>query len=161
MIALKAYLDGLEARERKLLLAAAVAVVFAIFYWGMWAPLKGAVIEQQQMLAADEGRLADMKRAVIDVVSLQEQNAQGQVNSGGSLSSVVNRTAKAQKVVIARIQPQGEDLQVWIDQVPFNVFLQWLEVLKSQYGIQVSSLDLSTEAEAGVVRIRRLQLTRS
>ncbi|GAA5216565.1 type II secretion system protein M [Corallincola platygyrae] len=160
MNAIKAYLDGLDSRERQLLIVAAIAVVFAIFYWGIWAPLDSAVDNERQMLSSDESRLAEMKRAAVEVISLRGKASGGQAR-GGSLSSIVNRTARAQKVTIARIQPQGEDLQVWIDQVSFNALMNWLGVLKKQYGIDVASLDLTSEPDSGVVRIRRLQLTRS
>ncbi|RCU51145.1 type II secretion system protein M [Corallincola holothuriorum] len=159
MNALKTYLDGLDVREKQLLAMAAVAVVVAIFYWGLWSPLNNAVADEQQALSSAESRLAEMKRAAVEVVNLRASTGKGNVRSG-SLSSIVNRTAKAQKVVIARIQPQGEDLQVWIDRVAFNDFLRWLQILKQQYGIDVGSLDLTSEQETGVVRIRRLQLRR-
>ncbi|TAA46077.1 MULTISPECIES: type II secretion system protein GspM [Corallincola] len=159
MNALKTYLDGLDVREKQLLAMAAVAVVVAIFYWGFWSPLNNAVADEQQALSSAESRLAEMKRAAVEVVNLRASTGKGNVRSG-SLSSIVNRTAKAQKVVIARIQPQGEDLQVWIDRVAFNDFLRWLQILKQQYGIDVGSLDLTSEQETGVVRIRRLQLRR-
>ena len=59
------------------------------------------------------------------------------------------------------MQPQGEDLQVWIEEVSFNQLLTWLEQLSSRENINVKSIDLSNTQQPGVVKVRRLQLGRS
>ena len=56
------------------------------------------------------------------------------------------------------MQPQGDDLQVWIDEISFNQLLSWLEKLASRDGLQVKNIDLSKADQQGVVRVRRLQL---
>ena len=56
------------------------------------------------------------------------------------------------------MQPQGDDLQVWIDEISFNQLLTWLEKLASRDGLQVKNIDLSLADQQGVVRDRRLQL---
>ena len=59
------------------------------------------------------------------------------------------------------MQPQADDLQVWIDEISFNQLLTWLEQLASREGLRVKNIDLSLADEQGVVRVRRLQLGKS
>lgn len=60
----------------------------------------------------------------------------------------MNRTAFNQKIKIARLQPQGQELQVWIDTVPFDDLLIWLATLSDQYGVQVQIIELAREGLA-------------
>jgi general secretion pathway protein M len=55
------------------------------------------------------------------------------------------------------MQPQGEELQVWIDQAPFNDILSWLQSLEKT-GISVLDIDIAESGLPGQVKIRRLKL---
>ncbi|MDO6505987.1 type II secretion system protein GspM, partial [Colwellia sp. 4_MG-2023] len=57
-----------------------------------------------------------------------------------------------------RMQPQGDILLVWLDNVPFAQLLLWLESLANNEGLQVQAIDLSQGDSSGEVRVRRLQL---
>ena len=85
----------------------------------------------------------------------------GSVNRGGSLSTIVNRVAKQHQINIDRMQPQGEQIQVWVDEVSFNQLLQWLNDLTLKQGLQINSIDVSKGNSEGSVKVRRLQLSRS
>lgn len=90
------------------------------------------------------------------------QGGQGrQIDTSGTLDGVVNRTAFNQKIKIARLQPQGQELQVWIDTVQFDDLLIWLASLADQHGVQVQVIEVARENLApGLVKVRRLQLSR-
>lgn len=60
--------------------------------------------------------------------------------------------------MITRVQPQSNNVQVWIDNVSFNQLLTWLEQLANNEGIQVKVIDLSQGEQPGQVRVKRLQL---
>ena len=78
----------------------------------------------------------------------------------GSLPQAVNQTANRLQIAISRMQPQGEELKVWVDQAPFNDVLSWLQTMENQ-GIRIITVDL-TEADApGLVKVRSLQLGKS
>lgn len=146
----------LNEREQKLVIAMSAAVLIFILYSLIWQPLnenikktQAKVERQEQLLTWVKEKTALYKQAVL---SGQHRN------QGGSLSSIVNRTANQSSIVIARMQPQGEDLQVWIDEVPFNTLLNWLGSLASDNGISIKAVDLANSDTPGVVRVRRLQL---
>ena len=83
------------------------------------------------------------------------------IELGGTLDGVVNRTAFNHKIKITRLQPQGQELQVWIDAVPFDGLLMWLAELSDRYGVQVKVIEVAREQlPAGMVKVRRLQVSR-
>lgn len=158
---MRAWWEQQAEREQRLLLAVAAVVILAILYWGLWAPLaNGAAHSEQQRLAAER-----------ELEWLQAQ-AEGYIRSGGgaapsaapadaaSMSTVVNNSSRTFSIAISRMQPQGEMLQLWIDEVPWKQLLGWLEQLQREHGIVVNSVDLARGDSQGRVKVRRLELTR-
>ena len=137
-------------------MAAAISVF--ILYGLIWQPLneniassKLKIERQQALLSWVEDNTKRYKQAKLTSGS----------RSGASLSSIVNRTSRQNDIIITRMQPQADDLQVWIDEISFNQLLTWLEQLASREGLRVKNIDLSLADEQGVVRVRRLQLGKS
>jgi general secretion pathway protein M len=64
------------------------------------------------------------------------------------------------KIAISRMQPQGDELQVWIDQAPFNDVLSWLQSLEKT-GVSILDIDIAESDMPGQVKIRRLKLGKS
>jgi general secretion pathway protein M len=58
------------------------------------------------------------------------------------------------------MQPQGDNLQVWLDSASFTQLLFWLEHLANNENLQVQAIDLAQGDKQGEVRVRRLQLGR-
>lgn len=159
---MKALIDKfqqLTEREKWLVSISGVLVIIAIFYWLVWSPLYGAVDKQQ---AAVDSKLADL--AWIQQNALRAIQLRGGANSNasftGSLPQAVNQTANRLQIAISRMQPQGEELKVWVDQAPFNDVISWLQAMENK-GIRIINVDL-TEADApGLVKVRSLQLGKS
>ena len=155
---MKAWWQQLNTREQRLVSVMSVLMSIFILYGLIWQPLTENIekttlkLERQQALltwvAENTQRYQQAKR-----------NARG--GSGASLSSIVNRTSSANNITITRMQPQGDDLQVWIDEISFNQLLTWLEQLAINDGLQVKNIDLSSADQQGMVRVRRLQLGKS
>ena len=149
----------LNIREQRLVIAMASVVLVFILYSTIWAPLNNNIeaaskkIErQQELLAWIQKNTAIYKSAA---------GAGASKNRNTSLSSLVNQTAGRNNIEITRMQPQGESIQVWIDEVPFDNLLNWLEYLALKEGVRVKAIDIAHAEQAGVVKIRRLQLGRS
>ena len=158
---MKAWWEQLAEREQQLLMAVAAVLALAILYWGLWAPLaNGAEQSARQRLAAER-----------ELEWLQAQ-AEGYMRSGGgatksavpadaaAMSTVVNGSSHTFNIANSRMQPQGDLLQVWIDEVPWKQLIGWLELLQRDHGIIVNSVDLARGDSEGRVKVRRLELTR-
>lgn len=154
----KTWWQGLQLREQRLVIALSIAVLVIALYSIVWQPLSDSVESKTKRLESRQALLTWVNDNTARYKQLQ--SATGQKPSTGSLSSIINRTANAQQLTITRMQPQGEELQVWLDSAPFTQLLFWLEHLANVEGLQVDAIDLAKGDTSGEVRVRRLQLSK-
>ncbi|WP_340678365.1 type II secretion system protein M [Paraglaciecola sp.] len=153
---LKLYYTQLNEREQRLVLISAVLVVIAVFYWLIWSPLSQSVTKGQASLSSQQELLVWVQQNANRALQLQG-SGKPSTKFSGSLAQEVNQSAGRLNITIARMQPQGDELQVWVDQVPFNDVLSWLQGLESK-GIIILDLDIAETNAAGQIKIRRLKL---
>jgi general secretion pathway protein M len=156
---MKAWWQQLNGREQQLVLAMTVAVGFFVFYSVIWQPLNKSLADAQNKLTRQQQLLSWVQENT--ALYQQQKKSVGKSSFSGSISSVANSSARKFKLSVTRMQPQGEDLQVWIDSTPFTQLLFWLEHLANNEGLQVKAIDLSQGNTVGEVKVRRLHLTRS
>jgi general secretion pathway protein M len=156
---MKVWWQQLNSREQLLVAVMGFVSIIFVFYSVVWQPLNTSLVEAKGKLERQQQLLTWVQ----DNTTLYQQakRSSGQSKLRGSISSVANRSAKNYKLTITRMQPQGEDLQVWIDSTPFTQLLFWLEHLANNEGLQVKAIDLSQGDRAGEVKVRRLHLTKS
>lgn len=152
---MKQWWQSLNNREQKLVASLGIAVGVFIFYGLIWQPLTQGVTDNQKKVNRKQDLLNYVTAETARYQSLKGSSVKV---SSGSLSSIVNRSARENQITLARVQSQNSDLQVWVDNIAFNQLLTWLEQLANQQGIQVKSIDLTPGEQAGQVRVKRLQL---
>jgi general secretion pathway protein M len=156
---MKAWWQQLNLREQRLVMAMSAVIAVFVLYGLIWQPLNESIAASKLKLERQQTLLAWVEE---NTQRYQQAKRNGAMNSSSaSLSSIVNRTSRANDITITRMQPQGDDLQVWIDEISFNQLLSWLEQLASRENLQVKNIDLSSADQEGVVRVRRLQLGKS
>ncbi|NRA83154.1 MAG: type II secretion system protein M [Gammaproteobacteria bacterium] len=151
---MKEYLDSLQPRERNLVLGLAGIVLVALVYFVLYQPLQTR-LERAQTSLNREVKLSQWVETNATKVAILRTN-QGVTSSGGSLDQLVNRSAREFGLVINRLQPQNNKLNVTLDKVKFSSVLQWLEKLQHQNGINIDSVDFRAESTPGLVRVRVL-----
>lgn len=147
-----------SAREQRLLMLAAVAVVIGGLYWGIWQPLQQAISRQETRLQQHQQLLRQLQVSEDAIRLWQQQQTTPHTAAEGSLTEQVSRSAASYSITVTRMQAQDRQLQLWLADLPFNQLLSWLLRLRLQYGIEVAALDLSLGGQGGVVRVDRLQL---
>ncbi|MDF2413071.1 MAG: GspM family type II secretion system protein ExeM [Aeromonas popoffii] len=157
---LQGWWRSISAREQRLVAVGGSCLLIGLCYWMVWQPIDNRIAERERQVLSQQQTLAWLKEKGEEVLAMQ--GGQGrQIDTSGTLEGVVNRTAFNQKIKIARLQPQGQELQVWIDTVQFDDLLIWLATLADQYGVQVQVIEVARENLApGLVKVRRLQLSR-
>jgi len=158
LASIKAWWQGLNLREQRLVLAMGSASTVFLLYSLVWQPLNDNLAKTEKNLASRQALLTWVADNTARYQSVKSVG--GKQKSSGSLSSIVNRTANQQQLTITRMQPQGETLQVWLDSAPFTQLLFWLEHLANNEGLQVQAIDLTQGENQGEVRVRRLQLSK-
>jgi len=156
---LKNIYTQLSAREQRLVLVSAAFVIFAIFYWGIWSPLNTSLERSQNSLKKQQELLVWVQQNANRAIQLRS-SAGNKGAFNGSLPQTVNQSANRMKIAISRMQPQGDELQVWIDQAPFNDVLSWLQSLEKT-GVTILDVDIAEADAPGLVKIRRLKLGKS
>lgn len=148
--------NALTAREQTLVKISAAVCVVALFYFVIWQPLNNAVSQQQTLKANQQELLAWVSESATRAQQLRRSSSNTRAFSG-SLTQAVNRTTGQFDIAVSRMQPQGDELQVWVDQAPFNNVLGWLQSLEKM-GIVILQADIAETDTAGHIKIRRLQL---
>jgi len=152
---MKTWWQQLNLREQRLVIVMSALISVFILYSVIWQPMNESIAKSKAKIDRQQALLTWVQE---NTQRYQQAKRNGGGSSGESLSSIVNRTSRIEKITITRMQPQGDDLQVWIDEISFNQLLSWLERLSVRDGLQVKSIDLSKAEQQGVVRVRRLQL---
>ncbi|NQY88461.1 MAG: type II secretion system protein M [Colwellia sp.] len=155
---MKTWWQGLNLREQQLVLAMSATFSIFLLYSLVWQPLNDNLANSKKSLASRQALLTWVADNTARYQSVK--SVSGKQKSSASLSSIINRTANQQQLTITRMQPQGEQLQVWLDSVPFTQLLFWLEHLANNEGLRVQAIDLTKADNQGEVRVRRLQLTK-
>lgn len=156
---MKQWWQQLQTREQQLILAMASVLLVFILFQGVWQPIHQGTEKAEKKLARTQELYQYVKTNTANIS--RSAASVRRPSQGGSLSGLVNRVAGQYKISIARIQPQGDKgVQVWIDEIAFEQLLRLLNSLTEQYGLVVSNIDVTTGNSAGMVKIRRLTLTR-
>ncbi|MEY8198043.1 MAG: type II secretion system protein M [Colwellia sp.] len=156
---MKVWWQQLHSREQRLVAVMALFFMVFIFYRAIWQPLNNSLVEANSKLARQQQLLTWVQENT--ALYQQAKRSGGKSKLKGSISSVANRSAKTYNLTITRMQPQGDDLQIWIDSTPFTQLLFWLEHLANKEGLQVKAIDLTRGDSAGEVKVRRLHLAKT
>lgn len=147
---------ALTEREQKLVILSAVFIVIALFYFAIWSPLNNALAQQQKLLDNQQSLLVWVKDSAARAQQLRRVSG-SEKNFSGSLPQAVNRTTAKHDIAISRMQPQNDELQIWVDQAPFNDVLEWLKSMENM-GVVILQADITTADAEGFIKIRRLRL---
>ncbi|MCY7295663.1 type II secretion system protein M [Alteromonas sp. a30] len=150
--------NALNDREKKLVVIASVVIVIALFYFVIWSPLQQSIKTNRASVERQQELLVWVKENATKAIQLK-QSAGSHGGFNGSLPQAVNQTAARFSIDISRMQPQKDDIQVWVDKAPFNNVLAWLQQLE-QMGISVAEADIAESDEVGMIKVRRLRLSK-
>lgn len=157
--AIEPHWSKLEQRERVLVSSLAGVVVIALLYLIFWRPIAVGIEERAEQITAQEQLLQLVREQAGQLQALQQQGGrQPAATSSGSLSQRVTQAASSAAIEITRIQPQGDDLLVAMNEVDFNQLINMLADLQARHGVTVVALDIATAGIPGQVRVRKLQV---
>jgi len=156
---MKAYWQQLSQRDQRLLVFMVASIALSLFYFGFWSPLQTGIEENRLRIEAQTKQLITMKQQAEEVKQLKRSGKGGKRSSAtsGSLLSIVERTAVQLKIrtALKNFKPEGQDgVTLQIDNISFDQLIEWLKLLKQQYGIFVNDLSVERREEPGRVDSR-------
>ena len=155
---LKQRFAQLTDREQKLVVISAVVIVIGAIYFLIYAPMQASIERNSASLNSQKELLTWVTQNANRAQQLKQSGGQGNQFSG-SLPQAVNQTANNSDITISRMQPQGDDIQIWVDNARFDNVLNWLQSLEKM-GVQIIEADIAEGDSPGIVKIRRLRLSK-
>jgi len=153
---IKAYLDQLNERERRMVYAAAIALALFLPYQIIWAPFVHAIDSLSQKVAGQEQDLLWMQSKAGEIQLLG--SAAKSVNTGSkSLYGVIEQTARQKFGSDIRVEQEGKkDIRVRIQNTSFDQMLIWLDDLQFRNKVLVKEFKVDREDGAGQVTVNIL-----
>jgi general secretion pathway protein M len=152
------WLEGLEPRERLLVMAGAGLLVVFLVIVLVWLPVRAGYNDLKASVAEQRDTAVWMQRSAQQLAGLERSGGEAPEGLGGrSLLAVTDSTARAGGLgaELKRVEPEGRDsVRVWLDGAPFDVLVKWLLTLSSTHGIQVDNATLERAETAGRVNAR-------
>ena len=144
------YLQGLEPRERRMVVFGAVAALLLLII-AIVLPLQRSVSAVQQRVERKRDDLQWLRSMAPQLAGLQ-----GSVPPPlrESLVVVIDRTARESGLDKSLVgsQPSGDGgLNVRLDQTPFDTLVAWLSQLRERYGVRVDSATIDAAKGGGNV----------
>lgn len=160
MKALIAYWQGLSRREQRLLAVASAVILLGTLYWGVVSPLQAKAEQAEKSVISERNLLSWVNSKAAEIEALRRATGDRSQASALPLNQSVTTSVKRYNLEIVRLQPQQEDIQVWLKPMPFNALISWLDDLSVNHGVQVKFIDVGKTETPGVVDVKRLQLGR-
>jgi general secretion pathway protein M len=74
---------------------------------------------------------------------------------GDSVLTLANQSARTLGLSFKRYEPNGErGVNLWLEQVPFDQVIKWLDALERDYGVIAVDFSASRRNETGLVDVR-------
>ena len=142
---LKIYWQGLQERERIVVVAGGIAVVLILFYWSIWRPWHAALDHMERVVQPLRTNLVWMRQQSENLKSSGGVSpAQSYQGTNQSLLSVVEQSAKRANVspAIQQMVPaqEGGEVRVVLEGVNFNQWVRWIDDLFKRYGVDVKQV---------------------
>ena len=154
---MKAWLLGLEPRERLLLVAGGGVLVLLLVVFLVWMPLHTAYSTLQSDVDEQRDTALWMQASAARVGRLKRSGGNVQGLGGRSLLAVTDSTARAGGLgtALRRVEPEGSDsVRVWLEGASFDVLVKWLGTLSTTHGINAESATMERGEAAGQVNAR-------
>lgn len=150
--------QGLQQRERQLVLAASAVIIVTLLYLIIWEPVHNGLEEQTQKYQSQIGILEWMQNAAIEVRTLKASGAAKRTgNSSQPVTLLVEKSAAAAglKPYLTKLESTTDKgARVTFDAASFDQLLLWLSTLQTQYGITVSSANIDRDNTPGAINAR-------
>lgn len=145
-------------REQRLVMVGGVALIIGILFWGIYQPMVQRAELAQNQLRTEKQLLSWVQNKADDIVALRGNGARAL--SPLPFNQAVSSSARRFNIELVRVQPRGEEMQVWVQPLPFNQLVSWLEYLQQNHGVEAQFLDIDKIERVGVVDVKRLQLSK-
>ncbi|RLK48355.1 type II secretion system protein M (GspM) [Alkalispirillum mobile] len=152
----RAFWQGLEQREQRILSAGAVITAALLLWGGVWLPLSDRAESLRTDVAEARAEKVWMAQSAERIRQAGGGPSEAAPADQGSLLGRVDRSANSFSLAerVDRIQPDGDArVRVWLERADFDQMLRWLDSL-SENGVQVHALSVDPLDTPGRINAR-------
>jgi len=151
---LEKFQQQLSMRDQGMLALLAGALVLYVLYQALWHPLAVANQRLENQNAAAQKSLAAVTQMAAQLRALQQTNTQTASAQNENLTQLIDRTVAANNLRMSRFQPGSSgDVQVRLDNMPFDQVLRWLNELESAQAVTIRELVIAPGSATGLVNV--------
>lgn len=151
---MNAWWQGLNKRERNLVLVAAALVVLALGWMLVWKPLaQYKAFLQQDLQDAQEVRL-QLQQQRAEILKLRGESSDQPVTAGSSLYTTVLGLLKQHQLDGEGTSSEEKDrdtVTLKLENKPFDPLIRLLAQVESRFAAHATSMTLKPAKEAGLV----------
>lgn len=148
---LKAYLDGLNERERNLVYGGVVVLVLLLLYQLVWSPFVGGVAKLDKKVGQQRQDLAWMRENMPELRELN-RTAGRAATPGRSVYSVIEVSARTKFGDSIQVQQEGQKVRVVIANASFDDVMTWLDGLQSQQQVAIKEFNAESTGTTGYIK---------
>lgn len=146
---MKDWYNGLEHRERIMVVAAGAFLIIFLFYTIVVSPMLSRYNALQKTVVTQEENLQWMQGAAAQVITLRRNASGGGQGLGGrSLLSVVDQSARNSGLGsrIKRIEPDGsKGVKIWFEKAEFDKIITWLGAVTREFQIETNVVNIEPQ----------------
>ncbi len=148
---LKTWYFGLEEREQTITLYFTIIIAILLIYFIIIEPINSSAIKLEKKLAASQKNIDWMKKQVPIILTKKGINSS---TSSLPLTSIINKSTRQYALPVSRRDSSSpNEMQVWFDNVSFDVFIRWSADIKNKYGVGISSVNIRDRDSSGITSI--------
>ena len=150
---LRTWYEGLNTRERRLVLAVAIVIGVFIPYQLIWEPFQSSVDDMEERVTAKRKELADVQRMGQEVQQLRAQSGVRARPAGRQpLLTMADSTARRQLAgAVENVKEEGSDgVRVQLKNARFDDVMRWLDGLQTTQGVVVREISVNRQAPGQV-----------
>ncbi len=155
---MRAWWNGLQLRERRMLGIGGVVAVLLLGWALLWHPLARERAELAQSVIDQRQALAAMRNQASEVQRLRSLGTQGKAErQGKSLLALADATARGAALAgaLKRVEPVNEkSVRVSFELASFDALMNWLDDLAREFGVQATDFSVDRADGVGLVNAR-------
>ncbi len=148
--------EMISSRDRIMLNCLVVFLLVVMGYFLVLRPAFNAVDQAQLSLKGKQELLQWMKSNEHRAKSITGTGSKTKGRRPGqSLLALINQTSGRFQVSLKRYEPEGSDkLRVWVEDIPFNSLMRWLNSLESSNAVSVINISIDSQKESGIINAK-------
>ena len=153
---IRQYLDQLNERERRMVYAAAIALLVFLPYQLAWVPFTSSITDLKEKVQQQEQDLVWMQNSATELKQLA-RNTKSQTAGSNSRYGVIENTARQKFGNDIRVEQESKNgIRVRIKETGFDDMLLWLDDLQYRHKVYVKEFKVDRETGVGRVSVNIL-----